>query len=50
MTNIYSIRVLYEYEADVEANSEEEAYTMFLNNLNMHYVGIDELQIEKQEQ
>ena len=49
MSKLYSIRALYEYEAEVEAGSKDEAYALFLNNLNAHYVGTDELDIEEQE-
>lgn len=33
----YRIKGVYEYEGEVEANSEEEAWQIFYNELNDHY-------------
>ena len=40
----FKIRGVYEYEGVVEAANEEQAYKFFLQDLNMHYVGTDELE------
>jgi hypothetical protein len=42
------VRALYEYEAQIEAGSKDEAYDVFLKNLNAHYVGTEELDIDKE--
>lgn len=46
----WNIRALYEYEATVEADTEDEAYEQFIHNLNAHYVGIEDLVIEREEE
>lgn len=46
---IYQINALYEYEAEIEADSPEEAEKMFLADLNSHYVGTDSFDIEELE-
>lgn len=33
----YKIKAMYEYEGEVEANSADEAETLFLKDLNDHY-------------
>ena len=43
----YTIKATYEYEAEVEANNEAEAEKLFLEDLNLHYVGTDSFEIEK---
>lgn len=35
----YNIKAMYEYEGTVEADSQEEAEKIFLDELNDHYQG-----------
>ena len=37
----YRIKANYEYEGDIEANSPEEAETLFLKELNDYYMGTE---------
>lgn len=36
---LYNIKALYEYEGEIEADTEEEAEKIFLDDLNMYYMG-----------
>lgn len=36
---LYNIKALYEYEGEIEADTEEEAEKIFLDYLNMYYIG-----------
>lgn len=46
----YRINAMYEYEAEVEANSPEEAEKVFLGDLNSHYVGTYSMEIDEVEE
>ena len=46
----YEIIAQYEYSGVVEADSQEEAYTAFLRELNDYYSDTLELDIEKLEE
>jgi hypothetical protein len=43
----YNIKAMYEYEGEVEANSEAEAEKLFLDELNSYYAGTYSFEIEK---
>jgi hypothetical protein len=44
----FDVRATYEYVAEgIIAENEDEAYKIFLANLNDHYSGTDELEIEE---
>jgi len=44
----FDIRATYEYEAEgIIAENEDEAYKIFLANLNDYYSGTEELEIEE---
>jgi hypothetical protein len=44
----FTIKATYEYEAEgILAKDEDEAYKIFLANLNDHYSGTEELEIEE---
>lgn len=47
---IYKVNALYEYEAEIEASSEQEAEAMFLADLNSYYVGTDSFDVEELEE
>lgn len=47
---IYRIEALYEYSADIEADSPEEAENLFLDDLNVHYVGTYSYECEELEE
>jgi hypothetical protein len=42
----YNIKAMYEYEGEVEADTPEQAETIFLNNLNTYYVSTESFDIE----
>ena len=44
---IYHIKATYEYEGTVEADSPEDAETIFLDDLNSHYSGTEDYSIEE---
>lgn len=46
----YKITASYEYEAEIEATSPEQAEKLFLEDLNSHYVGTDSFDIEEVEE
>lgn len=46
---IYQIEATYSYSGEVEANSPEEAESLFLDDLNMYYEGTDSFTIEELE-
>lgn len=46
----YKINALYEYEAEIEADSPEQAEAMFLADFNSYYVGTDSFDIEELEE
>jgi hypothetical protein len=41
----YEISAVYEYGGIVEAENEEEAYDVFINELEMHYGGLYSLDV-----
>jgi hypothetical protein len=44
----FDVRATYEYVAEgIIAENEDEAYKIFLANLNDHYSGTEELEIEE---
>ena len=44
----FDVRATYEYVAEgIIAKDEDEAYKIFLSNLNDHYSGTEELEIEE---
>lgn len=50
---LYRINALYEYEAEIEADTQEEAEAVFLEDLNMYYMGTysyecDEIEMEEE--
>lgn len=45
----YKVRGVYEYEAEIEANSPEEAEKKFLADLNSHYSSTEEFECEEVE-
>lgn len=48
----YEISAVLEYGGIVEAENEEEAYEVFINELEMHYYGLyslDVIEIEEEE-
>ena len=47
---IYRIEALYEYSADIEADSPEEAENLFLDDLDVHYVGTYSYECEELEE
>ena len=47
---IFSIRATYEYGADIEAETAEEAESIFLDDLNTYYMGTDSFDIEEIEE
>lgn len=45
----FTIRATYEYEAEgIVAENEDEAYKIFLSDLNDHYVGMEEYECEEE--
>jgi len=46
----YRINAMYEYDAEVEADSPEEAEKVFLEDLNSHYVGTYSMEIDEVEE
>lgn len=42
----YRIKAQYDYEADIEADSPEEAEKLFLADLNDHYAGTESYECE----
>jgi len=46
----YFIEATYSYSAEIEANSREEAESLFLDDLNVYYAGTDSLTIEEVEE
>lgn len=45
----YFIQATYAYSGEVEANSPEEAESLFLDDLNIYYDGTDSFDIEELE-
>ncbi len=45
----YFIDATYSYSAEIEANTPEEAESLFLDDLNVYYSGTDSLTIEEYE-
>lgn len=43
----YNIKAQYEYEAEIEADSPEEAEKLFLADLDTYYVGTYEFECDK---
>lgn len=44
----YNIRAVYEYATDgIIAENEDEAYKIFIQDLNNYYVGLDELEVDE---
>ena len=55
MAKTFRINAMYEYEAEIVADNEQEAERIFLQDLNSHYVGtysmeIDEIEDEEDEE
>jgi hypothetical protein len=46
----FLITASYEYSAEIEARTEAEAESLFLDDLNSHYVGTDSFEIEELEE
>lgn len=46
----YKITAMYEYEAEIEADSPEQAEKLFLDELNSYYVSTESLDIEELEE
>ena len=46
----FNINAMYEYEAEIEANTEAEAYDLFLADLNTYYVGAYSIDIDELEE
>lgn len=46
----FSIVATYEYGADIEADTAEEAEAIFLDDLNTYYMGTDSFEIEEIEE
>jgi hypothetical protein len=43
----FYIEATYSYSGEVEANTREEAESLFLDDLNMYYEGTDSISIEE---
>jgi hypothetical protein len=43
----FQIDASYAYSGEIEADSQEEAEAIFLDNLNNYYSGTDEFEIEE---
>lgn len=43
----FSITATYEYAGEIEAENEEEAEKLFLDELNSYYMGTESFEIEK---
>lgn len=41
----YNIKAMYEYEGEIEADSEEQATTYFQRNLNQYYTSTESFDI-----
>jgi hypothetical protein len=46
----FNIVATYEYAGEIEADSAEEAESIFLDELNDHYVSTESLEIEEVEE
>lgn len=43
----FSITAMYEYAGEVEADTQEEALSIFYNNLNDYYVSTESEEVEE---
>ena len=43
----FSITATYEYAGEIEADNEQEAEKLFLDELNSYYMGTESFEIEK---
>lgn len=47
---LFRINALYEYEGEIEADTQEEAEAAFLEDLNMYYMGTYSYECEEIEE
>ena len=47
---LFNIKAMYEYEGEIEADTQEEAEAQFLDDLNMYYMGTYSYEVEELEE